>query len=296
MRLVILSRSARIPSTKRLVTVARQRGHDVRVVNPADVALVVSGKGVGARLGQRKWRPPALVIPRVGGIAGSHALSVIEYLCSRGTVALNDAHALGQARNVGRCLLTLAQHGVAVPRAALVRSAALAQSLVEAVGGAPLLIRLVDAAGEVLVAETPQAVESALEAVMGLGHGVLVEEYVRNVADELRVVVIGGRVLGAGRRIGRPKRVGKAIATEAPLELVQPSPETAELAIAAARALGLEFCAVDVLEVSNRRVVSRVASTPHLGPLSEALGVDVAEAIVQHGEVLYAQRVMKNSP
>ena len=65
LRLVVLSRGARLYSTRRLVEEARKRGLDVNVLDPMSFSLFVDDNGIDV---MHEGRPAAFdaVIPRIG--------------------------------------------------------------------------------------------------------------------------------------------------------------------------------------------------------------------------------------
>src|SRR5262245_51798307 len=115
MRLHVLSRSASIPSTKRLVDVAKARGHEVRVLDPLKVEVLIDGR-TGSIFYKREKLPPCdVVIPRIGQSVNVYGLAVLNQFASSGIPLMNTAMAIGQARNKMRSLQLLSANGVDIP-------------------------------------------------------------------------------------------------------------------------------------------------------------------------------------
>ncbi len=286
MRVVVFSRSSRIASTRRLVEAARARGHHARVIDPSALQLVADSRGARLLVGRKTLRCPELVVPRFAASVTSFGLPMVEQLVHQGAAALNDAHGLEVCRSAAGCLQRLASAGVAIPRTVMARDAQVLKTMVDHVGGLPVLLKLLHRSdkGGVMRCESPHSLEAALEAVLGLGHDVVMQEYVTAPHRELRVIVVGGRALAAAARVPRK-------GPDAPrLERAALTPEVSALTERAAGVCGLELCAVDVLEGKLAPRVFDVHACPALPELEALCSVDLAAAIIARGEQLVAAR------
>jgi ribosomal protein S6--L-glutamate ligase len=294
MRVVVLSRTGKVPSTRRLVDAARARGHHVRVIDPASLQLQLgSGRGRLVRAWKR-LKTPDLVIPRFAPLAAPFALPMLEQLATQGAVVLNDAQAIAASLQPIRCLQRLASDGLPVPKTVLARDARALKGLVPRVGGLPVVVKLVEVseAPRVMLCESMQTLESAVEAVVGLGHDVMMQESVRPGQREVRVLVVGPRVVAAVTRVMRPGRAGRNLSHPERLEPLTPTDATVSLALRAAARCGLSVCAVDV-RLGKRALVTAVHAAPNLLDFEP---LDVAPAIVEHGERLVAQQPVQRRP
>jgi len=296
MNVVVLSRSSSIPSTRRLVDAARARGHKVRVMSTAHVAVHLDRRGSRLRYRQKVIKVPDVVIPRIAASIASYGLPVVEQFAAHGSVVMNTAHAIGQSRNPARCLQRLAANGLDIPTTVLARDAKELKAMVELVGGVPVLVKLLEGTERrgVMLCETEQSLEAALEAVLGLGHNLVMQEYVRKAGRDLRVFVVGGTALAAVTRIPRAGRLSRTLSRIARLERCVLTGPVREAAESAARLSELEVCAVDLLEPkAGRPRVFEVNASPALPDMEEATGVDLAAAIIARAEELVAQRALR---
>ena len=291
MKITILSRSASIPSTKRLVEAGRARGHQVRVLNPIQVEMHLDGQSATLYYRRRKLPPCDVVIPRIAQSVNNYGLAVVNQFAMGGVPLLNTARAIAESRNKMRSLQLLSSQGIGIPATVMARDAGDLKAMVGLVGGVPVLVKLLQGQEKhgVMVCESLQSLEAALEAILGLGHNLVVQQYVQNTGQDVRVLVVGGRAVAAVRRRPRVGRMSYTLNRGArlePIELTEPHRVTAERTAAL---VGLEVAAVDLLDgAGTNPKVFEVNSSPALPEMEAATGLDVAGIIIQRAEELAA--------
>lgn len=287
MKLVVLSRSRSIPSTRRLVEVAKARGHHVKVLNPLDVELYLDGRRVELLHRRKRVGRVDVVIPRIAASIATYGLPVLEQFETRGAKILNTARAIGQSRNPARCLQALASRGIAIPATVMARDSKELMAMIGLVGGVPVLVKLLAGAERrgLMVCESEQSLEAALEAVLGLGHNIVMQEYVKRAGRDIRVFVVGGKAVAAVTRVPKAGRLSRTLARFARLDALTPSDEVRTTAEKAAIICGLEVCAVDLIEFKKSPPkVFEVNASPSLPEMELATGVDLAAAIIGRAE------------
>jgi ribosomal protein S6--L-glutamate ligase len=290
MKIIVLSRSASIPSTKRLVEAARARGHKARVLNPVRVEMHLDGRSANLYYQRKKLSPCDVVIPRIAQSISNYGLAVVNQFAMRGVPIVNSAQAIAQSRNKMRTLQLLSANGIDIPATVMARDAGDLKEMVGLVGGVPVLVKLLQGQERhgVMVCESLQSLEAALEAILGLGHNLVVQQYVKKTGHDLRVLVIGGKAVACVQRRPRVGRLSATLNRGARLEGVTLSPAQREAAEGAARLVGLDVAAVDLLDVQGAPKVFEVNSSPALPELEAATGMDLAGLIVELAE----QRVL----
>jgi ribosomal protein S6--L-glutamate ligase len=283
MRLTILSRSVSIHTTRRLVEAARARDVKVRVVDPLEVEM---GLGDEPAVYWRRRRFPAsdVVVPRIGLSIHQYGLAVVSQLELMGIPVLNCSYGLAASRNKMRSLQLLAAAGVRVPRTVMASHPAGLKDMVRLVGGVPVLVKLLSGNEKsgVMLFESLESLEAALEAVLGLGQNIVVQQYVRGARGrDLRVIVVGGAAAAAMRRTAPAGRFSRTLRRGAQFEAADLPPAFARAAVEAARVLRLEVCAVDMLDVKGRPLVFEVNGSPSIREAETACGVDLAGRIVE---------------
>jgi ribosomal protein S6--L-glutamate ligase len=208
-----------------------------------------------------------------------------------GVPVLNGAYGIAASRNKMRVLQMLSAAGVPVPRTVMASDPAGLKQMVKLVGGVPVLVKLLSVSEKsgVMICESLQSLEAALEAILGLGQNIVVQQYLRGASGrDLRALVVGGEVVAAMRRSAPTGRFAPNLRRGAQFERVELPGEYVRAAAAAARVLQLEVCAVDMLEVKGEPRVFEVNSSPSVREAEAACGVDAAGRIVERALELVA--------
>ena len=241
-----------------------------------------------------------MVVPRIAPSVSQYGLAVVNHLQLLGLPVLVGAPAIGLARNKMRVLQLLSASGVQVPRTVMASEPSGLREMVQHVGGLPVLVKLLrgNERTGVIVCETRQALESALEAILRLGQNTVVQQYVRGRrGGDLRAFVVGGRAVAALRRRPRVGRLSRNLGQGARFEAAVLAGEAERAAVAAARVVGLEVCAVDMLDAPGGPRVFEVHSSPGIREAEEACGIDLAGAIVERAaELVGAPAVVRRRP
>jgi ribosomal protein S6--L-glutamate ligase len=291
MRLTILSRSPRIASTARLTEAARARGHAVRVLDPVKVEMHLDRDRATLYYRRRLLAPTDAVIPRIAQSISTYGMAVVNQFALRGVPLLNGTHGISQARNKMRCLQLLAANGVNIPATVMARSAGDLRAMVKLVGGVPVLVKLLRGQERrgVMVCESLASLEAALEAILGLGQDLILQQYVRRGGLDVRVLVVGGVAIAAVRRRPRMNRLAHTLNRGARLEPISLTEAQRSAAVKTAKLVGLEVAGVDLIDVRGQPKVFEVNSSPALAEMERATGLDLAAKIILRVEALVAE-------
>ena len=196
-------------------------------------------------------RGPKVVLVRGDGNLLADASRGLATAVGAGTAR---ADGIAASRNKMRSLQLLAAAGVPVPRTVMASDPSRLKEMVRLVGGVPVLVKLLSAneRSGVMICESLQSLEAALEAILGLGQNIVVQQYLRGASGrDLRVLVVGGSAIAAMRRIPPVGRLAKNLRRGAQFERVDLPASYARTAIEATRVLRLEVSAVDMLDVKG---------------------------------------------
>lgn len=285
MKLAILSRKEGIYSTKRLVEAARKRGHEVTVIDPLKCYMNINSEKllVHYKQGLEVGGFDA-IIPRIGASVTFYGTAVLRQFEMMGTYAVNGSLAISRARDKLRAHQLLSKKEIGMPVTGFAHSPQDTKDLIDMVGGAPLIIKLLEGTQGrgVVLAETQKAAESIIEAFRGLNAFFLVQEFIKEARGaDIRCFVVGDKVVAAMERIAQKgdfrsniHRGGKAVLTKI-------SPQERKTAIQAAKIMGLRVAGVDIVRSNRGPLVLEVNSSPGLKGIEAATGKDVAGMIIQ---------------
>ncbi len=287
MRIAILSRSRRIYSTRRLMEAARERGHEVEVVDTLRCYMNIASHRPTIHYRSHQLEPFDAVIPRIGASITFYGTAVLRQFEMMGTFPLNESVAVTRSRDKLRSLQLLSRKGIGMPVTGFCRAAADIGDVIEMVGGAPLVVKLLEGTQGigVVLCETRKAAESVLEAFMGLNVSIMVQEYIKEAGGaDIRCFVVGEKVVAAIKRQAKPGEFRSNLHRGGTASLIKITPEERSTAVRAAKVMGLNVAGVDLLRSNHGPLVMEVNSSPGLEGIETATSKDVAGMIVSFME------------
>ncbi len=284
MKIAVLSTDPTLYSTRKLVEAGEKRGHEVQVIDYLRCYMnITSMKPQVIYMGEPLEGFDA-IIPRIGASQTFYGTAVVRQFEMMGVFTANPSQAISRSRDKLRCLQLLAREGIGLPVTGFAHSTKDIDGLINTVGGAPLVIKLLEGTQGigVVLAETYQAAKSVIEAFRGLNANILVQEFIEE-ADgaDLRCFVVGDRVIAAMKRQGAEGEFRSNLHRGGTAEKIKLSPEERSTATRSAKAMGLRVAGVDLLRSNHGPVVMEVNSSPGLEGIETATGVDVSGKIIE---------------
>jgi ribosomal protein S6--L-glutamate ligase len=284
LKIAILSRNASLYSTNALREAADRRGHEVKVVDYLRCYLNITSRRPTVQFQGRELEGFDAVIPRIGASHTFYGTAVVRQFELMGTFSANESQAITRSRDKLRSLQLLSRSGIGLPVTAFAHSTKDIDGLLETVGGAPVIVKLLEGTQGVgvVLAETKKAAESVIAAFRQLDANILVQEYIKEAGgSDIRCLVVGNRVVAAIERHGAPGDFRSNLHRGGTATRVRLTPEERSIAVRAARALGLNVSGVDILRSNHGPVVMEVNSSPGLEGVQTTTGVDVAGRIIE---------------
>jgi ribosomal protein S6--L-glutamate ligase len=284
MKLVMLARNPGLYSHRRIIEAARQRGHEIDVVNTLQVHMNITSSKPTLMYGGRVLPCYDAVIPRIGASITQYGLAVLRQFEMQGVFPLNESVAIGRSRDKLRALQLLAREGIGLPVTAFAHDPRRVEDVVKEVGGTPCVIKLLEGTQGrgVILAETAASAKSIIEAFSAANMNILVQEYIKEAGGtDIRALVVGRAVVASMKRSGKTGDFRANLHRGGKAEAATLSEEERKTALRSAEALGLNVCGVDLLRSHRGPVVLEVNSSPGIEGMEAASRVDVAGSIIE---------------
>ena len=287
MKIGILSRKPELYSTNRLVEAAKQRGHDVAVINPLRCYMNITSHKPSIHYMGEKLEGFDAIIPRIGASITFYGTAVVRQFEMMNVYSVNESVAISRSRDKLRSLQLLARKGIGLPVTGFAHSTKYTADLINVVGGSPLIIKLLEGTQGigVVLAETNQAAESVIEAFRGLKANILVQEFIKEAgAMDIRCFVVGGKVVATMMRRGKKGEFRSNLHRGGVGTKIQITPEERSTAVRAAKIMGLNVAGVDMLRSNHGPVIMEVNSSPGLEGIEKTNNKDIAGIIISYIE------------
>lgn len=284
MKIAILSRNKKLYSTKALFDAGEKRGHEMRVIDYVRCHMEITSMRPAIFLGDERLDGFEAIIPRIGATYTHFGCAVVRQFEMMGVHSVNESVAISRSRDKLRSLQLLARRGIGLPVTGFAHDPRTTGALIRQVGGAPLVIKLLEGTQGVgvVLAETNKAAESVIEAFRGLNANILAQEFIKEAGGaDIRCLVVGGKVVAAMKRQGKEGEFRSNLHRGGTASIVKITPEERSTAARAASILGLNVAGVDLLRSNHGPVVMEVNSSPGLEGIERATGKDVASLIIQ---------------
>jgi ribosomal protein S6--L-glutamate ligase len=284
MKIAILSRNSRLYSTRRLVEAARERGHTAVVVDTLRCYMNMAMARPSIHYKGAELSDFDAVIPRIGASISFYGSAVVRQFEMMGVYSVNESVAISRSRDKLRSMQLLARRDIGMPVTGFAHSPDDIPDLIDMVGGAPLVVKLLEGTQGVgvVLAETRQAAESVIEAFLGIDVDIMVQEFIaESRGTDVRCLIVGDKVVAAMQRTGKPGEFRSNLHRGGTAELAKITPTERRTAVRAARAMGLNVAGVDLIRSNHGPLVLEVNSSPGLEGIEHASAKDVAGSIIR---------------
>lgn len=299
MKIAILSNGPGNYSTKRLVEVARERGHEVDVIRYSECYASIEKNNPTVSYRGEDLGGYDAVIPRIASYMTRYGTAIVRQLEMKGVYTLSSSIAIARSRDKLRSMQLLAKAGVGIPKTVVSRNSADIDDLIEKIGGTPVIIKLARGThgNGVVLAETKKAAKSVLQAFYLQnedGTNILLQEFVKESAGtDIRAFVVGGRVVASMKRQSLDDDFRSNLHKGGEGTSIKLTEEERKTAVRAAKAMGLNVAGVDLMRSERGPLVLEVNASPGFG-VEKVTGRDVAGAIIEYVELNAKRRNKKD--
>jgi ribosomal protein S6--L-glutamate ligase len=284
-KLAILSRAHRSYSTRRLRTAALNRGHKVRVLNTLRFAIDLSRAEPDLQYRGKPLSDYDAVLPRIGATVTYFGTAVVRQFEQMDVYTPNTANGIASARDKLRATQILSRHDIGIPATTFVRDRDDVMPAIDRVGGAPVVIKLLEGTQGigVILAPDKTVAGAVIETLHSTRQNVLIQRFIaESRGRDIRALVVGDRVVAAMRRKASGEEFRSNVHRGGSTEPVELDSDTARTAVQAAQIMGLRVAGVDMLESDEGPLVMEVNSSPGLEGIETATNLDIAGAIIDY--------------
>ena len=283
----VLSRNEKLYSTARLVEAAKAKNWDVKVIDYLKCTIeIMKGELVINYLGKVLPTPDA-IIPRIGASRTFYGTAMVRHFEMMDVFSTAGNLAIARSRDKLRSLQVLSKNSVDMPKTVFASNKSSAKDVIALSGGAPLVLKILEGTqgvGVVLV-DSEKAAKSVLDAFYGMDVNLLVQEFIEEAGGaDIRALVVGGEVVGAMKRQGAEGDFRSNLHQGGSATSYKLNRKEKSTALAAAKAMGLGVCGVDMIPSSRGPLVMEVNSSPGLEGIEKSTQLDIAGKIMDYIE------------
>jgi ribosomal protein S6--L-glutamate ligase len=285
MKLAILSRNLKCYSTRRLREAAQQRGHIVKVLNTLKFAIDLEKGKPSLYFRQKELSQYDAVLPRIGASITYFGTAVVRQFEQMEVFCANTSASITTSRDKLRSLQILSRHQIGIPKTTFVRDKKDVMPAIERVGGAPVIIKLLQGTQGigVLLAESEQSAEAIIELLQSQKQNVLIQKFVsESKGRDIRAFVVGDQVVAAMRRVAQGQEFRSNVHRGGFAEAITLDETYCETAVRAAQIMGLRIAGVDMLEGKFGPQIMEVNSSPGLEGIEGCTQLDIAGTIIDY--------------
>lgn len=280
----LLASNPALYSNRRIIEAGEERGHKMLFLSLKHCYMKMDAEEPEIHYrGGNILDSVDAVIPRIRPSMTFYGCALTRQFESIGTFPLNSSSSITQSRDKLYSLQLLIKNGLEIPVTGFANSPVDTNDLIEMVGGAPLIVKLLEGAQGrgVVLAETKKAAESVINAFKSLQANLLVQEFVKEAnGKDLRLFVIDGKVVASIERTAAPGEFRANIHQGGKASVVKITPEERKLAIKAAKTFDLMVAGVDIIRSAKGPLLLEVNSSPGLEGIEAATGRDIAGMMI----------------
>jgi ribosomal protein S6--L-glutamate ligase len=284
-KLAVLSRQPRSYSTRRLVAAARDRGHDVEILDTLRLALDLNADHHDLLYRGDHVADYDAVLPRIGASITFYGTAVVRQFEQMDVYTPATSDGIANSRDKLRAIQLLARNSIPIPDTTFVRDRTDVRPAIDRVGGAPVVIKLLEGTQGIGVILAPEVgvAEAVIETLQWTKQNVLIQRFIsESRGRDIRAFVVGDQVIAAMRRVGRGNEFRSNVHRGGRTEPVELDDRSKRIAVRAAHTMGLRIAGVDMLEGADGPLVMEVNSSPGLVGIEGATHLDVAGAVIDY--------------
>lgn len=286
LKIAVVSRNPKLYSTSRLREEIEAKGHEAVILDAVKCSMSIEKGHPKIIFNGKEIEAVDAIIPRIGSTITFYGTAIVRQFEMMKTFTTAESQAIIRSRDKLRSLQILSRAGVGIPRTVFANfpKDADVEHLIDQVGGAPLVIKLLEGTQGVgvILADTMNSAKSIIEAFSGLQTNILIQEFIgESKGVDIRAFVINGKVVGAMERKGAEGEFRSNLHRGGQGSRIKLTKEEKAEAVRAAKVMGLKIAGVDLLRSKNGPLIIEVNSSPGLEGIETVTGINIAGKIIE---------------
>ena len=275
-------------TSKRFKKVAGEMNIELKLVAPEDFDLIVTKEGEKSILYDGNMVDlPDCLIPRIGTVT-YYSLAIIRHFERLGVFILNSSQSMETSKDKLATLQLLASNNIPIPKTMLAKFP-INISAVEKEFSYPLILKTITGSqgkGVFLLENRNKLndIATLMEISKDPKINLILQEFISSSkGKDIRVIVIGGRVIGAMLRTSKGENFKANYSAGGQVEAFDLNPAIEWLAIESSRLIGLDIAGVDILfDRDNNYRICEINSYPGFEGFEKATGINVPGEIFNY--------------
>ncbi|MFC4095889.1 ATP-grasp domain-containing protein [Euzebyella saccharophila] len=288
MDIALLSVSNNVYSTQRIAQEAQNLGHYIEQVDHTQCSVKLGGESPAIYLREENITNEFdAIIPRIGAKVTKHGVAIVKQFEINGTFSSARSLSIARARNKIRSLQLMSQKGIPIPETLFSIDPDTIEEQIKILGGAPVIIKIQEGTHGlgVILAESQKSAKSIIDTFYKMDTSILLQKYIaESNGEDIRIFVVGDKVVASMKRISSQDEFRSNVHRGGKTEKIKLTKKEEEIAINAAKHIGLGVAGVDLIRSNKGPLLIEVNASPGLRGIEAATGINVAREIVLYVE------------
>lgn len=286
MNIAILSQGEGLYSTRSLLNAGNNRQHNMEVLDPGYCRMEIENGEAKLIYQNEIINKFDAIIPRIGSSNTYYGSSVVRQFEAQGVFSVSTADGILHTRDKWICSQILVQSKIPIPKTVFA-SFFEYEEQIHSFNGKPIIIKLLEGThGEgVILTESVQNALSTIETLNASGIKFVLQEYIEESnGSDIRVIVVDGVAVAAMKRKSKAGDFRSNLHKGGSSEVIELTDMEEKVAIKAAKAMGLGFCGVDILQSKRGPLVLEINSSPGLEGIESTTGKNISKSVIGYIE------------
>ena len=288
MNIAVLSRGEHLYSTQSLIKAGEALNHNMEVIDPTFCNVMIENGHPILQYHDEIVDDIDAIIPRIGASNTYYGTSIVRHFEAMNVATIAGSRGILNSRDKWTSFQILAKSGIPVPKTTLGGHFYLDAFLKDFGEGAVIIKILEGTHGQgVILCESYKNALSTVETLQTARVKFVMQEYIsESKGADIRAIVVDGKVVASMRRQAAKGDFRSNLHRGGNAQNITLSDAEKTVAIAAAKAMNLTVCGVDILQSKRGPLVLEINSTPGLEGIETTTGIDVSKKIITCLETL----------